>query len=618
MGRSNVIKRKLILIFIVLFILLVYCTVSSVPQKISNSQSSNLQSGSQLPISISEEEIDRAIFVLNNLKQSGVLYVNTHTPTPTNTATSTFTPTSTPTFTPNPTLTNTFTPTPTYTSTSTSTLTPTLTSTIIPIPTVFYVSVNGNDFNSGSFDSPWRTIQKAANTLIAGNTVYIRSGIYNEKITPLNSGNINNYINYLVYPNENVMIDGTNIILTSTDVRGDGLINIAGKSYLKFSGLTIRNSLKTCIRVDRNIVNSHNDYSNNIVLSNLNIQNCSQVGIFANYTNGLLVQNNIIDKVDYSSGIGVWNSDKAMIDNNKITNAHYFHECQGAYDEALTISNDVNFIVKNNSIDAVLPNPAGFCTYGDKLGIDIKESSQNGLVYKNSINHMSSPGIYVDGWNAGANGTLSLNHIDIYQNTLNNSVGITIADEQSDGIVEYINIYNNLILNSRFAGISINNGSGNGLRKNIRIYNNTIYLALPVGGQGGAGIYVTTENLGSNNSDKPVIIKNNISNFYFANGTAYVGQIRAGNSTMANMIDANNNIVFGPMTCSTTFTKCVEVGSRITKDADDLFINSLGSDLHLKGGSIAINAGVDMGLGFDFDGLNRMIPIDIGAYEFHP
>lgn len=45
---------------------------------------------------------------------------------------------------------------------------------------IYYVAKNGNDSNPGTESQPWRTIQKAAETLVAGDTVYIKAGTYNE------------------------------------------------------------------------------------------------------------------------------------------------------------------------------------------------------------------------------------------------------------------------------------------------------------------------------------------------------------------------------------------------------------------------------------------------------
>lgn len=482
----------------------------------------------------------------------------------------------------------------------------------------FYVSPSGSDSNPGTYAKPWRTIQKAADNLIAGQTVHILPGTYYEKFAPRNSGNAAGYITYTADPGT-VVLDGSGVSM-STDSRGDGLVQILGKSYIKVQNLTLRNASVNCANISDNSSGTAASY---IEMTGLNIQNCTKVGIRARKSNHLLFKDNVINHITYSSGIGVWFSTDVIVDHNTITNAHYYHECQGAYDEALTISSTSRFEVMNNTLDNTEANPSGFCnTYAEKLGIDVKESSQNGLVHHNTIRNMNAGAIYVDGWRAGSNGTPTLNHINIYNNRISNSGGIIVGCEQADGVVEYINIYNNLLINASFSGIQVRGAHGDGLRKNITIYNNTIYGALPAGGHGGAGIYVTTANLGSNNSDAPVIIRNNISMFGFlSNLTGTVGQIRAGTAAIAAKISASNNLVSGPQTCSTQFPNCVEVGSRITADAAKVFVNPGALDLHLKNDSPAINTGVLIGLvHIDIEGLPRpqMIIHDIGAYEYIP
>ena len=74
--------------------------------------------------------------------------------------------------------------------------------------TDYVVAPDGNDSNPGSETKPWLTIQKAANTLVSGDTVYIRAGIYEEQVIPQNSGSAGNTITYAAYPGETVTIDG--------------------------------------------------------------------------------------------------------------------------------------------------------------------------------------------------------------------------------------------------------------------------------------------------------------------------------------------------------------------------------------------------------------------------
>ena len=54
--------------------------------------------------------------------------------------------------------------------------------------TIYYVSKNGSDFNSGAEDQPFKTIQRAADMAVAGNTVVVHEGIYREWVKPRNGG----------------------------------------------------------------------------------------------------------------------------------------------------------------------------------------------------------------------------------------------------------------------------------------------------------------------------------------------------------------------------------------------------------------------------------------------
>ena len=61
---------------------------------------------------------------------------------------------------------------------------------------IYYVSTNGNDKNPGTESSPWLTLQKAADTVVAGDTVIVRAGIYNKSFTITTSGKPDKYITF--------------------------------------------------------------------------------------------------------------------------------------------------------------------------------------------------------------------------------------------------------------------------------------------------------------------------------------------------------------------------------------------------------------------------------------
>src|SRR5579864_3030677 len=101
----------------------------------------------------------------------------------------------------------------------------------------FYVSKSGSDTNSGSFTAPWLTIQHAANSVTAGATVYVESGVYNESVSFPASGTASNHITFTNYSGESPVIDGTGLAVSGTQ----GLINIVNQSYITVNGFEIRN-----------------------------------------------------------------------------------------------------------------------------------------------------------------------------------------------------------------------------------------------------------------------------------------------------------------------------------------------------------------------------------------
>lgn len=75
--------------------------------------------------------------------------------------------------------------------------------------TVYYVSPAGSNDNDGkSPDAPFRTIQRAAETLQAGDTCCIRGGTYRETVVPAFSGTASNPIRFVACEGERVVVSG--------------------------------------------------------------------------------------------------------------------------------------------------------------------------------------------------------------------------------------------------------------------------------------------------------------------------------------------------------------------------------------------------------------------------
>ena len=96
---------------------------------------------------------------------------------------------------------------------------------------VYYVDGNnGNDSNSGTASAPWKTISKANSTLVAGDTVFIKQGVYSTYIAPAASGASGKPITYQNYSNDVVSIQNTTYGVW-----------LSGKSWIVVKGISCTN-----------------------------------------------------------------------------------------------------------------------------------------------------------------------------------------------------------------------------------------------------------------------------------------------------------------------------------------------------------------------------------------
>jgi hypothetical protein len=72
----------------------------------------------------------------------------------------------------------------------------------------FHVAPDGDDGNTGARESPWRTIQKAAEVARAGDTVLVRAGVYRGHVMLRSSGEPGKPIVFKNFPGERPVVDG--------------------------------------------------------------------------------------------------------------------------------------------------------------------------------------------------------------------------------------------------------------------------------------------------------------------------------------------------------------------------------------------------------------------------
>ena len=106
----------------------------------------------------------------------------------------------------------------------------------------YYVSTSGNDTNPGTEQQPFKTIQKAADSVAAGDTVYVKGGTYNEQIRITASGTAGNYITFLPYNNETVVIDGAGSKVSNMDIGVNSGGSAQGGDFVRVSNFKFYNA----------------------------------------------------------------------------------------------------------------------------------------------------------------------------------------------------------------------------------------------------------------------------------------------------------------------------------------------------------------------------------------
>src|SRR5262245_40234968 len=154
----------------------------------------------------------------------------------------------------------------------------------------YYVSTAGNDGNAGSSASPWRTLQKAANSVSAGDVVHVADGTYaGMHIT--RSGTAAAPITFKA--------DGSNVLVNARNATTEDNINVEGGSYVVIDGFVVEDSPRAGICVVE---------ATGVVVKNNRVARSAHTGILTGWTPGI----QIIDNISYGAmaqhGIYVSNS----------------------------------------------------------------------------------------------------------------------------------------------------------------------------------------------------------------------------------------------------------------------------------------------------------------------
>ena len=395
---------------------------------------------------------------------------------------------------------------------------------------------SGSVSNDGkSEDTAWKTITKAANTLVAGETVYIKEGTYYERIIPKNSGSQDNYITYAANPGDTVVIDDR-----GSTPEWEGTIDCNKKSYLNFYGLKVINSGFYAFFIWQG---SHHFKIESCITDNSVASGIYIYGYNGEYCHDYVIKNNTV------------------LYANQGTNADYGGGRYFASQEAVSAHRTYNFTIEGNDI-----------SHGNKEPIDAKGGSYNGVIKDNYIHdfpdktpdrlaagedlYPGAMGIYVDG----------SSYIEISGNKIERTAGGIHLAHEGGGDITDIYVHHNTVFGGAVKGpdasehapniVALVEYGGSGKKSNITIEHNS-------------GIS-TTSFVANATGSNIVNLKINDNIFYGIPSNAAI----VFNRGIPEDLEMENNLIFNDNGRSSTYGN-----NRI--NADPQFVDAAGGDLHI-------------------------------------
>lgn len=326
--------------------------------------------------------------------------------------------------------------------------------------TEYYVATNGKDVNSGTLAAPWKTIQKAADTLQPGDTVFVRRGVYRGLVTINVSGTPGAPITFTNYLKEKPVIDGAGIVPPE---EGRALIFIQDRSYLIIRGFELRNftTAKPDLLPSGIFVTGA---SHHIELRNNNVH---------------AIRNTHRDGNAF--GIAIYGTSAAQAIANLVIDGNEVHHLKTGNSESMVLNGNVtNFAVTNNRVHDNNNIGIDFVGFENTCPDPASDRARDGVCRGNVVWNISSrsnpsyfgvaaaDGIYCDG---AARVLIERNVVYLCD------IGVELASENAAGDCSECVLRDNFISRCRVAGLGL--GGYDALRGgtlNCTVINNTFYL----------------------------------------------------------------------------------------------------------------------------------------------
>jgi len=413
----------------------------------------------------------------------------------------------------------------------------------------------GRAVNPGTAERPFATLNQAAAVARAGDTVWIKPGLYQpaEEIRPAHSGTREAPITYRAQPGGEVIIDGQ-LKLPLEQSRKMGLVSIEGRSWIVLDGLRLINSRWAGVLVRNS--------------TSITVQHCST-------------------KLTYGSGIIAALSTDIKVLHNSVQQAcvHPGNPRRDT-DECITLASVDGFEVAHNTVSDRLED-----TSNGGEGIDIKNACRNGTVHHNTVHDLARLGIYLDAYSK------ELENVEVYANTVFRCrKGIVVACEEG-GTARGIRIHDNLVFDCPRSGIQLAGYLKGGPIQDVAVYQNTVVrCGFDHTGSESAGLLIDAKNPANRN----FVVRHNI---LAQNGV----QLRTGTQDYLTIF---RNLLHGPSLV--TGTDALIVDPLFVDAAEsDFHLSPASPAIDAARGGEPLST-------HDHTGRVRPAAADLGAFEFFP
>jgi parallel beta-helix repeat protein len=332
----------------------------------------------------------------------------------------------------------------------------------------YWVATGGDDDGAGSHEEPWATLQHAADVAPPGATVYVRGGVYPQRMAVGVSGVPGRPIVFRNAPGEHPVLDGSSI---EVGQEFSPMITVDGERYVEIRGFEIRGH--TTDLSGHNpvgiLVTGASDHIS-IVGNVVHDMGTTFQGRIGGDAHGIAIYGNLADHP----------IDEVVIRENQL------YELTLGSSEALVVNGNVTgFLIEDNVVHDT--NNIGIVAIGYEgtapdPSVDV---ARNGTIRDNIVYNVDSYGNPAYGTDRSANGIYVDGGRDVLVegNIVHDvNIGMEFASEHHDRSTSFVTARNNLIYDATVIGIAIGGyDRRRGFSEGCVIVNNTVFETNGVG-----------------------------------------------------------------------------------------------------------------------------------------